>query len=633
MAGRLQVLDMAWDSETRRWFHLYPDEDVSPGNGLHWTGPYKNWQARCAVCHQTDFHKNYDPAARQYQSRWSELTIGCEACHGPGEAHVAWAQKTDAFDPAVFDSIDERGLVRPSGETRQAREENMCGPCHSRREQIGGSSPLPGAGFGDHYRLAPLSSRLYFPDGQQNEEVYVLGSFLQSKMHARGVTCTNCHEPHAGTLLASGNAVCTQCHNPLGRADFPTLKPKDYDSFAHHHHAERSDGAQCVNCHMPERKYMVIDGRRDHFFRVPDPLLSKKTGAPDACTGCHTGKTAEWAAEHIAQWAPARASPATAYAEAFAMARQNSDNRLTERARQALIAVAVDGAQPAIARATALAELADDEGAFKRVPVANLLSDPSDLIRSAAARMLRGAPPEDRVKLLVPILRDPVASVRIAAALELNNVPPADLPEDARNALSAALDEFRASLLAKADFPETQMAIGGLALSTRNWAAAEAAFAMASLMDPQLVEAWLVRARIREALGDPGEAIAILSKARASNGQNARIVADLAALLARQGRIDEAVPLLKERVQAEPDNLELRMMLASILIQSGKVAEGSGELDVLLKQAPDHPEVLILQALRQLMAGDVLGARETVRKITSLHPALPCHRNWKHYAK
>ncbi len=498
----------------------------------------------------------------------------------------------------------------------------MCGPCHSRREQIGADSPLPGAGFGDHYKLAPLSSRLYFPDGQQNEEVYVLGSFLQSRMHARGVTCTNCHEPHAGTLLASGNAICTQCHNPVGRADFPSLKPKDYDSPDHHHHVAGSTGAQCVNCHMPERKYMVIDGRRDHFFRIPDPLLSKKTGAPDACTGCHSAKTAEWAAEHIAQWAPARSSSATAYAEAFAMAHQNSQNRLTERARQALITTAADGAQPAIARATALAELADDEGAFRRLPIAELLSDPSDLIRSAAARLVRVAPDEDRIRLLLPVLRDPVASVRIAAALELNGVSPADFPEDARKDLSAALDELKASLLARADFPETQMAIGGLALTTRNWAAAEAAFASASLMDPQLVEAWLVRARIREALGDPGEAIAILGQARASNGQNARVVSDLAALLARQGRIEEAVPLLRERVEAEPGNLELRLMLASILIQSGRLAEGGGEVDVLLNQAPGHPEILVLHGLRQLMAGDVPGARETVRKIDGLYPGL-----------
>ena len=49
--GRLQALDLAWDTTAKRWYHLYPNEDVSAGNGLHWTGPYKNWQARCAVCH------------------------------------------------------------------------------------------------------------------------------------------------------------------------------------------------------------------------------------------------------------------------------------------------------------------------------------------------------------------------------------------------------------------------------------------------------------------------------------------------------------------------------------------------------------------------------------------------------
>ncbi len=440
--GRLQTLDIAWDSVARRWFHLYPAEDVSPGNGLHWTGPYKNWQARCAVCHQTDFRKNYDPETRSYQTKWSELTIGCEACHGPGEAHIAWSRKPGGFDATLFDNIDALGLIRPHGATRQAREDDLCGTCHSRREQIGADSPLPGAAFGDHYRLDPLSEGRYFHDGQQNDEVYILGSFLQSRMHAKGVTCTNCHEPHAGTLLANGNAVCTQCHNAERRADFPTLKKKVYDAPAHHRHLAGSSGAQCVNCHMPERKYMSIDGRRDHFFRVPDPLLSKKVGAPDACTGCHVGKTAEWAATSVAQWAPPHVSPAALYAEAFAMAGPGSGSGVTEAARGALIAVVRDATQSAIARAAALIRLADDGEAFRRLPVSDLLGDPSDLIRAAAARLARTAPEGDRLRLLLPVLRDPVAAVRLAAAIELSAVSPAGLAEEERNSLVKALDEF-----------------------------------------------------------------------------------------------------------------------------------------------------------------------------------------------
>jgi len=50
--GRLQVLDVAWDTKAGHWFHLHPSMTLKPDDGLHWTGPYKNWQARCATCHQ-----------------------------------------------------------------------------------------------------------------------------------------------------------------------------------------------------------------------------------------------------------------------------------------------------------------------------------------------------------------------------------------------------------------------------------------------------------------------------------------------------------------------------------------------------------------------------------------------------
>lgn len=615
--GRLQALDIAWDTIGKRWFHLYPNEEVGAGNGLHWSGSYKNWQARCAICHQTDFRKNYDPQARSYHSEWSELTVGCEACHGPGEAHVAWALRAPAATTSQFAGVDPHGWQHPSGIGKQAIEADMCGPCHSRRQALGPDSAPPQASFGDHYALSLLEDRLYFPDGQQHDEVYILGSFLQSKMHEKGVTCTNCHDPHSGGLVATGNAVCTQCHNETGRAEFPTLKLRVFDAPSHYHHTPGSEGAQCVSCHMPERNYMMIDGRRDHFFRVPDPLLSQKTGSPDACISCHSGQTAEWAAGEIRQWAPDRVSPASTYGEVFASARRAGVDRGT---MEQLVALARDSAQPAIARATALHEMADVADGATAASLAALLSDKSELVREAAIRLWRSAPAADRVGRLQPLLGDPVASVRIAAALELANVAPQDLPAERRAALEAALGELKSSMAANADFPEGQLAIGGLALATRNWDAAQAAFAEATLMDPQLVDAWLMRARIADALGDPAEATAILRSAYGRNAGDTRIATDLAALLANQGQDGAAV--LREAVTAHPEDQNVRIALAGALLRTGDLAAAGTEIDVLRSLSPDRAEVLVLQALRQFLSGDVLGARETVRKISELHPHL-----------
>ena len=290
--GRLQSFDVVWDSQKGGWFHLYPDQDLPPGDGLHWTGPYKNWNGRCAVCHATGYEKNYDPRSGRYASSQVEMGVGCEACHGPGGAHLAWARgerDPDAYAGFAVDFGEVEGTVQ------------QCAGCHSRRDAFEAGSPLPGTPYHDAYNLSLLRPGLYRADGQIEDEVYVYGSFLQSKMYARGVGCLNCHEPHGAELRAEGNAVCTQCHSPAGNPDFPTLTPADYDSPEHHFHEPGTPGAQCKNCHMAERIYMGNDWRADHSFRIPRPDLDARTGAPDACTACHADREPAWAAAEIAR--------------------------------------------------------------------------------------------------------------------------------------------------------------------------------------------------------------------------------------------------------------------------------------------------------------------------------------------
>ncbi len=194
----MQTLDFAWDVANKRWFHLYPQADTSAGNAFHWTGTYKNWQTRCAECHQTGFVKGYDPKARAFSSRWSALTVTCASCHGSATDHVAWARNPSGYAGAGGANAQTKGFAFRLGPGHQAEEIAVCGPCHARREPLGADSPPPGAPLSDHYNLALIRNGLYFPDGQQNDEVYVLGSFLQSKMAAKGVTCSNCHAPHTG---------------------------------------------------------------------------------------------------------------------------------------------------------------------------------------------------------------------------------------------------------------------------------------------------------------------------------------------------------------------------------------------------------------------------------------------------
>src|SRR5215831_6237040 len=324
--GRLQVPTVAWDTERKHWFAMYPSERHKPDDPLHSTGRYQNWNLMCSECHSTDVRRGYDAKTDTYDTKWAELSVGCQACHGPGSEHVAWARKSGTGDAKGLDAKAVRLLVDFRGGDSRYQVE-ACAPCHSRRQRLT-DGEQPGRPFLDNYHPALLREGLYYPDGQQRDEVYVWGSFLQSRMYAKGVRCTDCHEAHSLRLSAQGNALCRQCHQSKGNDRFPTLKKADYDTPAHHHHAPGSAGAQCANCHIPAKNYMVIDPRPDHSFRIPRPDLTIKIGTPNACNGCHDKRTPQWAADTVAQWyGPGRRQEAH-YGQVFAEARMGRASAL-----------------------------------------------------------------------------------------------------------------------------------------------------------------------------------------------------------------------------------------------------------------------------------------------------------------
>ncbi len=213
--GRTQSFDVAWDTEGARWYPLYPDQDLPPGDGLHWTGPYKTWNARCAECHATGYTRNYDADA-------DSTPRDCrDRCRLRG---LPWPRKRACrlgggrrrIRPGRPRRRRRARSHRRSRRRRRRDEIQQCATCHSRREAHGDGNPVPGTPYHDAYTLALLRPGLYHADGQILDEVFVYGSFLQSKMYAHGVSCTDCHEPHGGELVAEGNAVCAQCHSPAG---------------------------------------------------------------------------------------------------------------------------------------------------------------------------------------------------------------------------------------------------------------------------------------------------------------------------------------------------------------------------------------------------------------------------------
>lgn len=593
--GKLQALDVAWDTKLKRWFHLYPDQTLKPGDGLHWTGPYKNWNARCAVCHQTSFRKNYDPKKRIYNSRWSETTVTCQACHGPAEAHIKWSQANETFDMSQWKGVDARGLVQQFSRKNPQLEIETCAQCHSRRGVLEADSPPAASRFPDHHRLALLRNGLYFPDGQINDEVYVYGSFLQSKMYARGVRCSNCHEPHSGSLKAEGNAVCTQCHSQAGNDDFPSLKKLQYDDAAHHHHETGSPGAQCVNCHMPAKTYMQVDPRRDHSFRIPRPDLSEKINTPNACNVCHQDQTAQWAAAKIEDWFPDGRAGKPHFGELFDAGRRGGN----AQAMQGLVDTALDLNQAAVVRATALHVLynaADEQLITQVVP---LLKDESDLVRRSAVRLMDRMSVQVRINLVAPLLRDPIRAVRLEAARLIVAVPAEQLPETLRTDARKAVGEYQQSLLAQADFPETQMQIAGLAMVTRNFAAAQEALKTTLVMDPQFAQAWLTLVRIQSALGKHDEARKTLEQAAVALPDNGEVFLRLGAEYTRSRSNRRAIEALDKSLELSGVAPVLLELLVQNHMALNDVARARAYATQLMSVYPDHqPSPLVRQLLQ-----------------------------------
>jgi tetratricopeptide (TPR) repeat protein len=427
--GRVQVLREAWDVENKRWFYVTPpdvtDERIPPGDPFHWTGITQNWNVTCADCHSTNVHKNYNAKTDTYRTSFDEIDVSCEECHGPGSVHVELARSLSPF----WDRQIGFGLPALKEKHLDVQIET-CAKCHSRRNQIH-EDFRPGNPLLDHYEPSTMEAGLYHANGQILDEVYEYGSFLQSRMHANRVRCSDCHDPHSLKLKFAGNALCTQCHIP-GK----------YDTPAHHHHPVSSAGASCVECHMPERTYMVIDERRDHSFRAPRPDLTVELGTPNTCNDCHTKshETAQWAAETVRKWYGEKRPDDPHWARALAAGRAAQPE-----GEHMLLDTLSRRETPAIIRATALGLLANYNSEAAAKVQRESLYDSDPLVRLAAVQAVPLDARDSALPDLARALSDPLRRIRIAAAERLVDVPLELLTDQQRSAFEDAMIDMRAS--------------------------------------------------------------------------------------------------------------------------------------------------------------------------------------------
>jgi predicted CXXCH cytochrome family protein len=603
--GRIQVLTVAWDARPRarggqRWYDLYPSRDLVPGDPLHWTGRYQNWNMMCAECHVTSFHKGYDSLKDRYASSWREMDVGCQACHGAGSRHLAWA----GANPRS--AAPDRGLIVDL-RTQDSREAvDSCAACHSRRSDLVDPARI-GAPLLDNYLPATLGPDLYHPDGQQRGEVYAYGSFRQSRMYAMGVRCTDCHRPHGLGLRAPGNEVCLQCHQPLGNPRFPTLQKKEYDSAEHHHH---ETAILCIACHMPSTTYMGVHERPDHAIRVPRPDLD----TPNACNKCHADRTAAWSADWMDRWYGKGWRGLSQYATAIAAGRRGAPG-----AGGALAALAGDSTWPAIVRATALDLLATwPEGA--QAAMAGL-RDADPVVRLAAVSCAGGRPPLERPKLLAPLLDDRIRAVRAEAARQLAPVPADMLDERTRKRRDVVLGEYVSEQAAMADMPSSHLNLGALYADLGEAERAESEYRTALRLDPFFLPASFNLASLYNATGRNREAEQVLREALQRAPREGELHYSLGLLLAEEGRLQDASDALGRAASLLPGNSRVHYNHGLALTQLGRLAQAEEALREAVRLAPSDPQ--ILYALASVYAAEEKwdAARSCAERLAALRPA------------
>jgi len=592
--GRWQVTEWAWDPKRKDWFNVYGSEGRHPREWGSWAGRGMNWNSNCAACHMTGFTKGYGISTDSYASRWDEMGVGCLQCHEVTEEHL---RKPEA------------PLIRHNWATHQ---EN-CASCHSRREEIFPGFG-PGSRFDDHFRIAlPVSEGLYYPDGQIRDEDFEYGSFLMSKMGGRsGITCLDCHNAHSGAvkLPAANNVLCLSCHAAPAQRGAPAIDP-----VAHSHHKADGTGNSCVECHMAWTTYMQRDPRRDHGFLIPDPLMTKDLGIPNACNKCHADKPVDWAIEWTDCWygdkmkRPERERTRTvarAYAGESGKALAGDLLRLAE---QSEIPIWKASLLSMSSRRVDLPAIRDG--------LVRALKDRSPLVRAASVDGLSPLPAAARTELAA-MLDDPVRLVRLRAAWARREILPTT---------GTAKRELLESLEFNADQPAGAALMGQWYHAQGDVRQAESWYRKAISWDPFSVPLFADLALMQNASQQPKQALQTLEEGLASSPSNAELLGMKALLLAEQGDDGGAETAFRKSLAAEPNQPRTWYNLGLLCAQQEKLGEAVRALlraEEFDKESADYPYARATIHLRQK---DRASAREAARKALEIDRGfLPARR-------
>ena len=597
--GRMQVPRLSWDVNKKKWFNQYAGQKIPSHDWLHWTGNAQNWNTMCATCHSTNLQKNYDVTTDTYKTTYSVINVSCESCHGAGKQHVDFMNgdyKSGKKVAGSFLKLDNR-----SSQTEQL---NTCAPCHARISELNGSH-IESKEIMDNYIPQIPDTEFYHADGQVDDEDYIYSSFLQSKMFAKGVKCSDCHNPHSTKLKRIGNQTCTQCH----------LINK-YDVPSHTFHPEGTKSAECISCHMPGKLYMGNDLRHDHSFRVPRPDLSVKYGTPNACSNCHKDKSEKVLADAVIKWyGPKRKYHFSDDLVPGSRLDANSEKHLTNLIDNKFV--------PKIIKATATFYLGSIPTPTSLNTLLGRLGSKEAQIRYRALRSLASFPADSWSDAVGPFLSDKVRAVRIAAADLYIGIPVEQIPSQYSTALSLAKKELEESLLYQTDFSTGNVMLADYYLKLQDYANAEKFYLRGLKKDSNMNYALLNLSATYNSQGKNKEAMQTLEKAIKNDSKNERIYYNMALLYHEMNNFPAAEKAFAKAVDLKSVNPRVYYNYGLLLNQNKKFKEAESVLLKGIALNPSNPELYYALTFVYIQTNNRSKAMQTAIKLKQLDASNP----------
>ncbi len=240
--GLLFMSPISWYSEKGCW-------DLSPGYEPNQHPRFERRASeRCLQCHvgrlsyvKPTVGADFEPYDRP---PFAEAGIGCERCHGPGEAHANWHRR-------INERVGSDPIVNPS-KLSPSRRDDVCNQCHLQGEfqvlRYGRSHGdfRPGHLVGDVWSIFVQGTRIDKSGSteavSQVEQMRASRCFVSSQGR---LGCTTCHDPH---LLPNDrektkffDSRCLTCHQPDHCTVTRSGDPKQ----------RTTDSGSCIECHMP----------------------------------------------------------------------------------------------------------------------------------------------------------------------------------------------------------------------------------------------------------------------------------------------------------------------------------------------------------------------------------------------